>query len=272
MNQLKRNEIHQQVVRRAKRVVIKIGAALLTGPHGLRPLFYRGLASATAELKNKGIDVVIVSSGAIACGMHLLALNKRPVDISKKQAVAAAGQPSLMHHYTRFFGSAGLKVAQILVTRDDMEHRGRYENARHAILELFRYGVVPIVNENDSVGVEEIRVGDNDQLSALVAGLTRANMLVILTDTDGLHDRDPNKHLKARRISVVGKIDAKTLRMAKGTLTEKSTGGMITKLKAAQIATRYKIPTWIVNGRNPQRALRELFKGKDMGTLFVPGI
>lgn len=261
--QEKRKKIYHDVVKKARRVVIKIGSGIL------RPSFYPSFASQIARLRKKGIEVVLVSSGAIACGMNLLRLKKRPRDISEKQAVAAMGQPLLMRAYSEAFRKRKLNVAQILLTRDDLEHTNRFLNARRALAELFRYGVVPIVNENDSVAVEEIKVGDNDQLSALVAHLAQADMLIILTDTNGFHDKDPKKEAGALRISVVDAIHPKLFGMAKGTMNEKSTGGMVTKLKAAQIAGKHGIPTWIVNGRKAN-VLEELFTGIDVGTLFLP--
>ena len=259
----KRKKIYREVVKKARRVVIKIGSGIL------KPSFYPAFAREVAKLRKNRIEVVLVSSGAIARGMNLLRLKKRPRDVSAKQAVAAMGQPLLMRTYAEAFGKNRLKVAQLLLTRDDLEHANRFLNARRALNELFRYGAVPVVNENDSVAVEEIRVGDNDQLSALVAHLAKADMLIILTDTDGFHDRDPKKHRSARRFSVVDSVNPKMFGMAKGTLNEKSTGGMVTKLKAAQIAGKHGIPAWIVNGRNP-RVLEEIFTGIDVGTLFLP--
>ncbi|MDO8520464.1 MAG: glutamate 5-kinase [Deltaproteobacteria bacterium] len=258
----KRKKVYHEVVKKARRVVIKVGSGIL------RPSFFPAFASEVARLKKNGIEVVLVSSGAIARGMALLKLKKRPRDIAGKQAVAAMGQPLLMRAYAEAFKKRSLKVAQLLLTRDDLEHANRFINARHTLDELFGYGVVPIVNENDSVAVEEIKVGDNDQLSALVAHLSEADMLIILTDTDGFHDKDPKRNAGARRLSVVDSVGRKMFGMAKGTLTEKSTGGMITKLKAARIAAGHGIPTWIVNGRNA-KVLEELFTGIDVGTLFL---
>ena len=262
--QEKRKKIYREVVKKARRVVIKIGSGIL------RPSFYPTFASEIARLRKNGIEVVLVSSGAIACGMNLLKLRKRPRDVAEKQAVAAMGQPLLMRAYSEAFRKRKLNVAQILLTRDDLKNSRRFLNARHALAELFRYGVVPIVNENDSVAVEEIKVGDNDQLSALVAQLAQADMLIILTDTDGFHDKDPKKHSRALRISVVDAINPKMFGMARDTMNEKSTGGMVTKLKAAQIAAKNGIPTWIVNGKK-SKGLDELFTGIDVGTLFLPG-
>ena len=201
--------------------------------------------------------------------MGLVGLHRRPHLVAQKQAVAALGQPLLIQYYIRAFAKHGISVSQILLTRDDLENKHRFLTAKHALKELFRLKSVPVVNENDSVAVEEIKFGDNDQLSAMVAHLVEADLLVILTDTDGLHDRDPKRYHDAQRISVVPKVDKKAMGMAMDTLSAKSTGGMITKLKAAKMATRFGIPTLITRGNDP-RIILEAIKGCDVGTLFLP--
>lgn len=262
------NIIREKLFRRTKRIVIKIGSGVVTDNHGLDQPFFIKLALTVKKLRSQGIQTVIVSSGAIACGMAKLRLKVRPAKIPQKQAVAAFGQPLLMQHYIEFFGKQKLRVSQMLLTKADLEDKGRFENARHAVNELFRMEVVPVVNENDSVAVEEIKFGDNDQLSARVAHLVKADLLIILTDVDGFYDGHPQKNKSVRRISFVEKIDAETFKAAGDTYSAKSTGGMTTKLKAAQIAGSYGIPTLVANGEDPQIIISAL-KGADVGTLFL---
>lgn len=259
----------QQIIKKTKRLVIKIGSGVLTNEQGIRPSFLRAFAREIQNLAQQKIEAVIVSSGAIASGMHLLGIARRPEKIGQKQAVAALGQPLLMHDYTRAFAKVGLKVAQILLSRDDLLDSRHFLTAKHAFTELFRYGVIPIINENDSVAVEEIKVGDNDQLSAYVAHLVDADLLLILSDIDGFHDRDPKKHRAAKRISIVDAMNDHVLSFASDTLSEKSTGGMVTKLKAVQYAAQYGIFTWLVNGLHP-KILHRVMHAEDVGTLFVP--
>lgn len=261
---------HNDIIKKTKRVVIKIGSGVLTAGDGLRLSFFSTVAKEVAQLKKEGIEVALVSSGAIACGMNQLKLSSRPQNIPQKQAVAAMGQPILMNDYSRAFRKRGLNVAQILLTRDDIDNHGRFLTAKHALKELFSYGAVPIINENDSVAVEEIKVGDNDQLSAQVAHLADADLLVIMTDIDGFHDKDPRLHPGAQRINLVHGVDDDALSRAGGTSSQKSTGGMLTKLLAARKAAEYKIPTWVVNGLD-KKILQKIFSGKDVGTLFLPG-
>lgn len=259
---------YRHIIKRVKRVVIKIGSGVLTNENGLSESFFSGLGSEVAKLHKKGIEVVIVSSGAIACGMNYLKLKRRPEALPKKQAVAAIGQPQLMNLYSRVFNRYKMTTAQMLLTRSDLENRDRSLNARHAVNELLREKVIPIINENDSVVVEEIKVGDNDQLSAMVAYLAEAQLLVILTDINGLFDKDPKRHQNAQRIPIVKKVADSHFGLAKDTSSQKSTGGMVTKLKAVAYARKQGIPTWIVNGKKPS-ILSEVFLGNDVGTLFL---
>ncbi|MBI4410926.1 MAG: glutamate 5-kinase [Deltaproteobacteria bacterium] len=259
----------QRIIKQTKRLVLKIGSSVLTVDGGVRPGIVRDIARQVALLKKKGIEVVLVSSGAIACGMGILKLKKRPREIPQKQAVAAIGQPVLVRHYSQAFQKAGLHVAQILLTRDDLKDRHRFLTAKHAFQELFRAGVVPVVNENDSVAVEEIQVGDNDQLSALVSHLVDADLLLILTDIDGFYDKDPRRSKGACRIGLVENVDEDAFKLAEGTQNEKSTGGMTTKLKAAYQAAFYGVPTWVVGGNDP-KIISKVMAGEDVGTLFLP--
>lgn len=256
------------IIKKTKRVVIKIGSSVLTNSHGPRLAFFKKLASEISKLHAQGLEIVLVSSGAIACGMVGLNLKKRPTQISQKQASAAVGQPILMQHYMHQFARKKIKVAQVLLTRDDLHSHSRFLTAQTTMMELLREKVLPIVNENDSIAVEEIQFGDNDQLSALVAHLVNAHLLLILTDIDGLYDKDPKKNKDANLISLVDNIHEKIFKGAEDTTRPTSTGGMITKIKAAQKASSFGIPTWIIKGENPD-IISEVFKAKELGTLFL---
>ena len=203
----------------------------------------------------------MVSSGAIAAGMERLGLTKRPKTISELQAAAAIGQSSLMHVYEEAFSPWGLKVAQVLITRDDMRDRKRYINARNTLLTLLDLGIIPIINENDSVVVEEIKFGDNDLLAALVTSLVDADLLLILTDTPGLCNGDPDKG--GRLIPLVERVTKKVEAMAQGSQTEIGTGGMASKVGAAKLAARCGVPT-VVTGCRDHKVLERIFAG-DIG-------
>lgn len=250
--------------------MIKIGSGLLTDANGLNRNFFKLLVEQVAKLNKKNIEVILVSSGAIASGMSLLKLKTRPADLAQKQAVAAIGQPQLMSVYSQVFLKHHLVPAQILLTKADIENKKRSTNARHAIHELLQLGVIPIINENDSVAVDEIKVGDNDQLSAMVTCLIKADLLIILTDIDGLYTGDPRKDKKAHRLPLVKKVDQTIMKLAHDTHSQKSTGGMITKLKAAKTTLAKKIPTLILKGDQPQIISDFLEGKKETGTLFIP--
>ncbi|MBW2046025.1 MAG: glutamate 5-kinase [Deltaproteobacteria bacterium] len=204
----------KQLLKGIKRAVIKVGSGVLAGRDGLNRKVINDLTEDICGLRKKGIEIVLVSSGAIASGLKKLGLSKRPESISHKQAVAAIGQSSLMLAYERAFARHNQKVAQILITRDDFNHRGRYLNARNTIFTLLSWKIVPIINENDTVVVDEIKFGDNDNLSAMVTNLMEAQVLINLTDLDGLYDKDPRIHKDARLIKVVEKVNREILRYA----------------------------------------------------------
>jgi len=256
---------------RARRLVVKVGSNLLApGGKGVRPERLRALADQVARLRRQGRDVVIVSSGAIASGMRLLPASRRSANMVEKQALAAVGQPELMRAYAEAFSRRRLVVAQVLVTRDDLHVASRRANARRTLLALLRHGVVPIVNENDTVAVEEIRMGENDMLSAHVTGLTAADALVILTDVDGLFDGHPGRQRTARRIDVVRRITPEVRRRAgHGAGSAVGTGGMRTKLEAAARVTRAGRPVLIARGTDRNVLVRAL-RGESVGTLFLP--
>lgn len=258
-----------QLVTRAKRVVIKIGSGVLTEAEGLNQAVIARLADEVARLRAEGREVILVSSGAIAAGFKKMGLPGRPQGIPQKQAVAAIGQSTLMLTYEEAFERYGLKVAQLLLTRDDLAHRRRYLNARNTLFTLLNWEVIPIINENDTVAVEELRFGDNDNLSALISSLACVDLLVILTDTDGLYDRDPRQHPDARLISLVEKMDSRLEKAATHLPGVVGCGGMSSKIQAARKASSAGIPVIIANGLAPS-ILQQIFKGAEVGTLFLP--
>jgi glutamate 5-kinase len=246
------------------RIVLKFGSGILARPKGdaLDPAQFSKLAEAVAGLVKEGAQCIIVSSGAVAAGMPVLGLKERPADLTTRQACAAAGQPRLMGLYTEKFAAHGLEVAQLLLTHGDLDSRMRRENAGNTLERLLERGnVVPIVNENDSVAVEELRFGDNDHLSAEVATLAGAHLLIILTSVDGLMDGT------GKVVPVVWDIDkvGALVRQDKGKL---SVGGMVTKLEAVRLALAAGIPAVIANGRKANK-IAGILEGKSVGTRFV---
>lgn len=259
-----------ELLKNINRVVIKIGSRILTGEDGdLNRPWMSALAAEVATLRQEGREVIIVSSGAVAAGRTLLGLNERPGTIPQKQAAAAVGQPLLMKEYEGAFLSFGCRVAQILLTREDLADRQRYINARATLETLLEFGIVPIINENDTVAVEEIKFGDNDSLSALVTNLVDAGLLVIMTDIDGFYDADPRSNPAAKLIPLVRTVTKEMERAAGGSSSTVGTGGMATKLAAAKKAGRSGTATLIVNGVDP-RIISRLFRGEECGTLVLP--
>ncbi|PYM59645.1 MAG: glutamate 5-kinase [Candidatus Rokuibacteriota bacterium] len=252
-----------------RRIVVKVGSALIAdAERGPDPARIGPLVADLAALHAGGLEVTLVTSGAIAAGTARLGLRTRPRSIPEKQAAAAVGQAALMWHYEQAFEPHGQRVAQVLLTQEDISHRARYLNARNTLLTLLRYRVVPIVNENDTVAVEEIKVGDNDNLAALVAHLVEADLLVLLSDIDGLYTGDPRHDTDAHRIERVEAITPEMERRAGGE-GALGTGGMVTKLQAAQKAMAAGIPMIIADGRRPG-VLRALARGESVGTYFAP--
>ena len=244
------------------RLVVKVGSSFLSEGGALDRRRCETLVAQVQALKHQGLQVVLVSSGAIAAGMGRLGFKVRPRQLPQLQAAASIGQGQLMRMYDELFGAFGVSVGQVLLTREDLADRRRYLNARHTLLTLLEAGAVPIVNENDTVAVDEIRFGDNDQLSALVAGLVHADALIILSDVDGLLQN-------GRPLAVVQAITPDVERLARGTSRATTTGGMTTKLEAARMAMHSGIPLIIANGRAPQ-VLLKLVQGEPLGTLFLP--
>ncbi len=260
----------KHIIGTRNRIVIKIGTNLLADRvKGVNPEKIDEIAGSVSFLKSIGKEVAIVSSGAIGAGVAALKLPAKPKSIPEKQAAAAVGQPLLMEAYETAFRKQGIDIAQILLTKDDFVNRNRYVNAKNTFSVLFEKGVIPVINENDSVAVEEIKLGDNDNLSALVANLIEADVLVILSDIDGLFTDDPAKNTKAELIPVVEKISSQIEKLAKKSVSDLSTGGMITKIQAAKRCVSAGIAVIIANGTRP-RAIEEIFSGNFNGTLFLP--
>ncbi|GIW47708.1 MAG: glutamate 5-kinase [Deltaproteobacteria bacterium] len=258
------------LIKRVKRVVVKVGSSVLTNEYGeISETMFDEIAREVSGIKSRGVDVVLVSSGAIAAGMKKLKLKEKPQEISMKQAIAACGQSTLMWYYEMAFSLFGEKVAQILLTHDGFSSRKRFLNARKTLLTLLKMNVIPIVNENDSVAVEEIMLGDNDNLAALVTTLVEADLLVLLTDIDGLYSKDPRLYADATLISTIEEIDECVKEIAGDTIGRTTTGGMKTKIEAARTVAAFGVPTIIANGKK-KSTLRNIFAGKQVGTLFLP--
>ncbi len=258
--------IRQNLIKTAKTIVIKIGTSVITDASGALDLNQiEGLVSEISGLKEKGLDVIIVTSGAIGAGMAELGLKKRPKAISELQACAAVGQGRLIETYASTFKKKGYIVAQVLLTAEDLRSRARFLNARNTMVKLLEEGVIPIVNENDTVAVSEIKFGDNDKLSALVTNLIQADLLIILSDVDGLYDK---KGIVIERVQKVTK-EIEDLCGRKG--SELSIGGMQTKIEAAKIVTRSGEGMIIANGRK-EDVLKKIFRGEISGTFFEPHI
>ncbi len=259
----------------AHRIVIKVGTSTLTYETG-KINFTRidKLARIISDLSNQGKEVVLVTSGAIGVGVDKLKLPERPKTIREKQAVAAVGQCELMHMYSKFFSEYGHIVAQILLTRDIVGDDTCSRNVVNTFETLLSKGIIPIVNENDSVSIVELKVGqkdtfsENDTLSAIVSKLIRADLLIILSDIDGFFDSDPRKNPNSKMLSVIKEITPEIECCADGAGTKRGTGGMVTKLKAAKIATKAGVNVVLTNGSHPE-AVMSIINGDDIGTVFV---
>ncbi len=257
-------------LKQTKRWVVKVGSALLTADGaGLDEELVNSLVDQIAKLREQSIEVVMVSSGAVAEGMKRLGWSERPRELHELQAAAAVGQMGLVQAYESKFQNYGLHTAQILLTHDDLANRQRYLNARGTIRSLLEHNVIPVVNENDTVVTDEIRFGDNDTLAAMVANLVEADVMVILTDQQGLFDKDPRKNPDAKLISKANAGDEELVKMASGGGGKLGRGGMLTKVKAAQKAANSGATTAIAYGR-VNDILLQLFEGDDVGSLLVP--
>jgi glutamate 5-kinase len=263
-------DIRRKILGKVRRIVVKVGSSILASVEkGLHYEVFSRLTKEIADLKRQGYEIVLVSSGAIAAGMEKLGYKTRPQAITQKQATAAVGQTRLMNIYENYFSRYQQMVAQILLTHDDLSHRRRFLNARNTLLTLLELGIIPIINENDTVVVDEIKFGDNDNLSALITNLIGADLLIILTDIEGLCDSDPRVNPNARCISLVEDIDAEVGGIAGETKSEMSVGGMISKIQAAKKTSRFGIPTVVARGTQGG-ILHQILKGKEIGTLILP--
>jgi glutamate 5-kinase len=250
--------------------VVKIGSRVLTAKNGLDLDVIEGIVTQIADLKKKGIDVVIVSSGAIAAGVPKIGFPEKPTSISLLQAAASVGQTSLMRAYERSFERFSIVVGQMLLTHEDLRNRHRFINARNTIMSLLSLGVVPIINENDTVAVAEISLSDNDYLAAQTINLCGADILIILTDIEGLFDKDPRLSSEARLIGLVKNVRREVRELAKDTSDSVGRGGMKSKVQAAETAAAMGIPTIIAGGKVPG-VITRLFGGEELGTFFLPG-
>lgn len=259
----------REELKKAKRIVVKVGSSTITYPNGKCNYFrIDRLARELSDLQNQGKEMILVTSGAVAVGVDRLGLSEKPKNIPAKQACAAVGQGLLMHTYEKFFAEYGQVVAQVLVTRSEMLDRHRYTNARNTFMELLKKRVIPIVNENDVVALDELKIGDNDNLSAMVASVVDADLVVILSDVDGLYTANPQTHPEAILRHCVEEITPEIEASAGGAGSSVGTGGMCTKIQAAKSATTSGINLVIASGSENDAVMR-ILNGEDIGTLFV---
>jgi glutamate 5-kinase len=265
-----RKRFVEEVFARSKRVVVKVGSAVLTkDDEGLNWEVLDQIAFEISRLRQAGKQVLLISSGAIACGRSKLKLFKKPLSLSEKQALAACGQADLIHAYEEVFKKYQTFVAQVLLTSQDLAEKERYLNARNTLNTLLKWGVLPIINENDTVATEEIRFSDNDFLSALVAGSMQADLLIVLSDVSALFEKDPREDPSAKPIRYVEEINKEVLAMAGSKPGRVGRGGMFSKLKAAQMVTSMGIPMVLLPGRE-KLILERFFAGEEVGTIFFP--
>jgi glutamate 5-kinase len=260
----------KQILRRARRIVVKIGSQILSSEGGIEEGRLRGLVRELAELHDRKKEIVVVSSGAVAAGMTKLGRKEKPKTIPEKQALAAVGQIKLMALYERHFAKFDKSVAQVLLTHEDLANRQRYINAKHTFQVLLESLIIPIVNENDTVAVEEMKFGDNDHLSALVATLLEADLLVILSDVEGVYDKDPRAHVEARLIPLITERKGLSENSFGDSLSTVGTGGIVTKLGAAEKAALAGIPTVIASGMQSGVLGKVFAEDEAPGTLILP--
>lgn len=263
------NEVSREALQKAKRIVIKVGTSTITYANGKRNFSQIDrLAREISDLQNQGKEMILVTSGAVAVGVDRMGLPGKPKTIPGKQAAAAVGQGVLMHTYEKFFADYGQIVAQVLITKTEAIDRHRYTNTRNTFMELMRQRVIPIVNENDVVALDELKIGDNDNMSALVAGIVDADLVIILSDVDGLYTANPQTHPDAVIVPEVAEITPEIEASAGGVGSARGTGGMATKIQAAKAATSSGIHLVIASGTEKNTITRVL-QGEELGTLFV---
>lgn len=263
------NEASREALKKAKRIVIKVGTSTITYANGKRNFSQIDrLAREISDLQNQGKEMILVTSGAVAVGVDRMGLPGKPKTIPGKQAAAAVGQGVLMHTYEKFFADYGQIVAQVLITKTEAIDRHRYTNTRNTFMELMRQRVIPIVNENDVVALDELKIGDNDNMSALVAGIVDADLVIILSDVDGLYTANPQTHQDAVIVPEVAEITPEIEASAGGVGSARGTGGMATKIQAAKAATSSGIHLVIASGTE-KNAITRVLQGEELGTLFV---
>lgn len=263
------NEASREALKKAKRIVIKVGTSTITYANGKRNFSQIDrLAREISDLQNQGKEMILVTSGAVAVGVDRMGLPGKPKTIPGKQAAAAVGQGVLMHTYEKFFADYGQIVAQVLITKTEAIDRHRYTNTRNTFMELMRQRVIPIVNENDVVALDELKIGDNDNMSALVAGIVDADLVIILSDVDGLYTANPQTHPDAVIVPEVAEITSEIEASAGGVGSARGTGGMATKIQAAKAATSSGIHLVIASGTE-KNAITRVLQGEELGTLFV---
>lgn len=255
-----------------KRIVVKVGTSTLTHPSGFINIRrIESLATCLADLHNSGREIILVSSGAVSCGLAKIGFSRETLTVGQKQAAAAVGQCLLIDMYARRFADFGITIAQVLLTRNVIDDHETASQARTTFGLLLSQGVIPVVNENDTLSNEQIKIGSNDTLSAMVAVLTNADLLINMTDINGLYDSDPRKNKNAGFIDYVAHIDEKVCGYANGAGTSRGTGGMIAKIESAKSATENGIPMIILNGTKPE-ILYDVFDGDFVGTFFEPEV
>ena len=263
------NEASREALKKAKRIVIKVGTSTITYANGKRNFSQIDrLAREISDLQNQGKEMILVTSGAVAVGVDRMGLPGKPKTIPGKQAAAAVGQGVLMHTYEKFFADYGQIVAQVLITKTEAIDRHRYTNTRNTFMELMRQRVIPIVNENDVVALDELKIGDNDNMSALVAGIVDADLVIILSDVDGRYTANPQTHPDAVIVPEVAEITPEIEASAGGVGSARGTGGMATKIQAAKAATSSGIHLVIASGTE-KNAITRVLQGEELGTLFV---
>lgn len=257
-------------IKSAKRIVVKVGTSTLLYDNGGLNLYrIEQLVRELADLYSQGREVILVSSGAIGAGVVRMGLDKRPAGVKEKQALAAVGQGMLMHIYDKLFAEYGQVAGQVLLTRDNYVQHKQYNNSRNTLLTMLKMGVIPVINENDAVAVDEVKIGDNDNLSAMVATLVDADLLIILSDIDGVYTSNPAKDPHATLIDEIGEITPQIEKIAGGAGSDLGTGGMSTKIEAAKIATASGVTMCIASG-SEKDVIRRIVGGEKLGTVFPP--
>ena len=260
----------REQIKDAKRIVVKVGTSTLLYPNGKINLYrIEHLARELSDLASQGREVILVTSGAIGAGMVRMGLSERPDSMQEKQALASVGQVLLMHLYDKFFTEYGQVAGQVLLTKENFANHNQYINARNTLMAMLKSGIIPVINENDAVTVAEVKIGDNDTLSATVAAIVDADVLIILSDIDGVYDANPQTHPEAKLLSEIKEITSGVEAMAGGAGSAVGTGGMATKIEAAKIATAAGVTMFIASG-GENGMLGRIIAGEDVGTVFPP--